>query len=73
MKRFTNNQRIKVTDPESPIRGMCGTVERIRISDGGAWVNMDDPLPKGEISFHDPKDSRYNHTMLYPDQCEPWR
>ena len=70
MQRFDYPQRVRVTLPEHPCVGKTGKVHRIRISDNGAWVNMDDPLPPDLRSF-EIGDSRANHIILYPNECEP--
>lgn len=68
MKKFTNGQRVTVTDSESLLCGKQGRVCRLRICDNGAFVDMDDNLP-AELQLFPDGDSRQRHTMLYPEQC----
>ena len=69
MNRLANGQRIRVTDPEHPLRGVSGTVGRARRADSGCWVTMDEDLP-AELRVFPATDDRARHTILYPDQCE---
>lgn len=72
MERFINGQRIKVINPDEEnglLLNKLGTVARIRISDGAAWVDMDEVLPEDLQSFF-AGDSRAKHVKLYADECE---
>jgi hypothetical protein len=69
MKRFENRMRIEVSDEKHPCFQKCGEVVRIRISDSGAWVDMDEDLPPDLMSFTN-NDPRRNHMLLYPEQCK---
>ena len=70
MKRFQNNQRVQITNPEYGQLSLCaGTVRRLRGCDDGAWVEMDCDLPKERASFPDTTDSRHRHIILYPEDC----
>ena len=75
MDRFTNGQRVKVVTEDLTegisMLGKVGTVVRIRMQDSGAWIEMDDPLPEKLASF-EVGDSRRNHIIFYPDECEPF-
>lgn len=69
MKSFANGQRVVVVAHDRPLfDGMTGTVVRIR-RDGGAWVQADIDLPTLVQSFP-AGDSRQNHFLVYPDECE---
>src|ERR1700759_4757037 len=70
MNRFENGQRIIVSHPEHPCFGKAGSVVRLRRIDSAAFGNMDDPLPEDLASFPE-GDTRRNHMMFYPDECEP--
>ena len=67
MRSFNVGQRIQVVAGE--LKWQYGTVRRIRMSDHGAWVEMDTDFPEHMRSFPDPKDERYRYVMLYPDIC----
>jgi hypothetical protein len=69
MDKFQDGQRIRVIDPASPMNGKLGTVHRQRRMDIGAWVNMDETLP-AEMQQFAIGDSRSNHVLLFPEQCE---
>lgn len=72
MKRFSINTRVRVKAksgiPEG-LRWKSGIVRRCRISDHGAWVEMDMP-PSQDLRSFPEGDSRANHVLLYPSQCE---
>ncbi len=71
MERFRDGQRVIVTRPDHPMVEKIGRVVRLRMSDCGAWVNMDDDLPVELRSFpSDDPHGRANHTILYPSECE---
>ena len=67
MISFKIGQRIQVIEGE--LKWQYGTVRRIRMSDHGAWVEMDTDLPEHRQAFHDPTDERFRHVMLYPGIC----
>jgi len=73
MKRFTGpGQRVKVKVAGFELDGRTGTVRRVRISDRGAWVDINGGLPDALRQF--PKDDetgRGNYIILYPDECVP--
>jgi len=73
MKRFTGvGQRVKISIDGCELNGRTGTVRRVRISDGGAWVDIDGGLPDTLRWF--PKNDEHgrgNHLALYPDECKP--
>lgn len=76
MKSFNSGLRVKVIAHDDPnMIGNVGTVTRWRIQDYGAWVKMDKGVAAGmkpdNFPFSaDATDSRCNHTLLYPEQCE---
>lgn len=78
MKQFKDNQRVRFIvskyEPSSVreewLPGKIGTVVRLRMSDDGAWVRMDDAIPD-EIASFPASDKRRNHVLLYPHECEP--
>jgi hypothetical protein len=74
MKRFHNRQRVQIVTPLHPertdLKGMTGTVVRLRRCDDLAWIAMDAPLldifrcfPSG--------DPRADHIVCDPRECEP--
>jgi hypothetical protein len=78
MKYLKDRQRVKVVVPQEEatrsaghhlLNGKAGTVVRKRISDDGAWVEMDEPLPDSLRLFL-PPDKRQDHVLLYPEECE---
>lgn len=69
MDRFKDNQRVRVSDPESPLLGKAGTVVRLRRADDRAWVRMDDTLPM-DLRVFPEGDDRANHAMLWPEECD---
>lgn len=80
MKKFSNNQKIRVVAPEEEdgeprrdmLRGRTGVVTRLRMKDNGAWVRMDQPLPDDLRVFSaNDASGRGDHILLYPDECEP--
>jgi hypothetical protein len=68
MRRFFNNQRVRVLEPDTGLQGRVGTVVRLRMSDNGAWVQMDEALPD-ELRAFPANDPRGNHILLFPEQC----
>ena len=67
---FHTGQRVKITQKDHPLYGKTGTVSRCRITDDGAWITMDDDLPKECQSF--PKeDARHRNILFFPEDCEP--
>lgn len=73
MKRFSHpGQRIKVVDAfHDELNGTTGTVTRLRRSDDGAWVNIDQGLPDSLRQFPaDDSAGRGNHIVLAPEECE---
>ena len=70
MKYFALRQRVQVLPDGTALDGRIGTVVRLRISDDGAWVQMDNDLPADLCSFPDPADNRHRNIMLYPEQCQ---
>ena len=72
MKRFIKpGQRVKVSLDGHELNGRTGTVERMRICDDGAWVDIDGGLPSELRKFpEDDEFGRGNHIILYPDECE---
>lgn len=72
MKGFHDGDHIRVMS--GPLDGMEGIVMRRRRQDDGAWVKMfrEDSSPNEHFPFsNDPTDDRANHTLLYPEDCEP--
>lgn len=70
MEMFSRfERRIRITAKGHPLEGKTGTIERLRLSDDGAWVAMDKPLPE-ELASFPMGDGRRNHFLLYPDDCE---
>ena len=65
MRSFKLGQRIQVTDGD--LKHQFGIIRRIRMSDHGAWVEMENDLPKDMQVFTD--DERKRHVMLYPNIC----
>lgn len=71
IRKFNNNQRVRVSEPKNQLLGKAGTVVRLRRADDGAWVNMDDALPDNLRSFPaGDKAGRENHTILFPEECD---
>lgn len=68
MKRFKTGQRVTIIDGYPELIGKLGTVQRLRMGDDGAWIKMDDELPKCYRSFPT-TDERSRNIMLYPDDC----
>ena len=70
MQSFKRDQRVRVASDyeDGRLHGKVGTVHRIR-TDGGAWVEMDDPLPDDLCRFP-ADDPRGKHVQLYPEECE---
>ena len=69
MKRFTSATRVRVVAEKHLLFGKTGAIARIRRNDNGAWVRMDEALPKELQSFSD-GDDRSRHVVLYPEDCE---
>lgn len=69
MKRFRLGQRVRVTAQECALCGKVGTVERLRRSDNGAWVTMDEALDD-DMRVFPATDPRADHILLYPTECE---
>ena len=73
MERFNLHGRIQVVAPDDDhleLLGRCGTITRKLMRDEYAWVNMDHPLPEHLARFP-VGDSRRNHIILWPDECQP--
>ena len=68
LKKFEDDQRVRVIEEDSLLRGKVGTVARIR-TNGSAFVNMDEDIPSQLRSF-EPPDSRANHVILFAEECE---
>ena len=68
MKQFIGGERVKIIDSKHPLFNKTGIIARLRISDNGAWVNMDKNIPESLASFGK-NDSRRNHILLEPWQC----
>lgn len=68
LKKFEDGQRVRVVEEESLLRGKVGTVARI-LTNGSAFVNMDEDIPSQLRSF-EPPDPRANHVILFADECE---
>ena len=67
MKPFTSGQRVRVLSGLD--KGKLGTVGRTRIRDTGAWITLDDQ-PHEDTRQFPADDSRGNHVLLYPEDCE---
>ena len=71
MKKFVGlGQRVTICCEGFELDGRTGTVTRVRISDAGAWVDIDGGLPDALRQF--PKGDeggRENHIILYPEEC----
>ena len=65
--RLLNGMRVRCI--KEPLQGKLGTVVRVRRGDDGAWVHMDDPLPQDLRSFP-ADDSRADHIVLFPEECQ---
>lgn len=75
MKRFKNNQRVVVSDPDpdhAALRGTTGVVTRLLMRDKSAWVNIEAGMPDHLRRFpaSDPG-GRGNYVLLWPEECEP--
>lgn len=67
LEAFYQGQRVMIVESEfKNLLGLVGTVERPRICDNGAWVDVFG-LPEEHKSFDD---QRANHLLLYPGECE---
>jgi hypothetical protein len=70
MKTFDLGQRVFVEkDAYGGAIGITGTVRRLRQSDHGAWVALDQrhdlcPFPPTDLT-------RSTHVMTYPEHCTP--
>lgn len=80
MKAFQHGQRVVVSNPDQrerlPLRGMIGTVHRLRRGDELAWIRMDDDLPEGFCSFpaltmYKEPEPRHRDILMHPQECEP--
>lgn len=74
MQRFTNYQRVQVTDPftdHESLRGKTGTVVRLLIRDNSAWVRMDEEI--GDLASFPADDNRHNYVELWPLECDKAR
>lgn len=72
MKRFSNGQRVVVTDSAHELHGVSGTVVRLRHADDAAWVQMDAHPLSAKCLFpfgDDEGDPRQNNAMLWPNEC----
>jgi hypothetical protein len=72
MKHFENGQRVIVRaigDDDTEIPPTLGTVRRKRISDNGAWIELD--TLADELRSFPVGDSRANHALAYPENCDP--
>ena len=71
LERFSNGQRVHVVCDyrEIPI-GAPGTVVRLRTADDAAWICLDARHRNDKVHPFPPDDSRANHVMCWPDQCE---
>lgn len=67
-KRFHMGERVTVAAGH-PLAGKSGMVVRLRMTDFGAWVQMDDELPEEQRVF-DAHDPRSKQLMLKPEECE---
>ena len=67
--RIMPTSELPEDDPLLLVAGQRGTVERIRISDGGAFVKMGSPPPESLRLFPE-DDPRGRHILLYPEDCE---
>jgi hypothetical protein len=73
MKSFLNKQRIVVSSPlpeHAKLKDAPGVVRRLLFRDDSAWVEMVNGLPEELRIFHDADDSRLNHIVLFPEECE---
>jgi hypothetical protein len=69
---FGMGQRVKiiVADYGEELAGKCGSIQRLRRADNGAWVRMDCELPDEYREFpKDDENGRGRHLLLYPEQC----
>ena len=69
MKAFKDGEIVIVSDKEHPLHGIAGKVVRRRMGDDGAWVKMQS-IPEGVERSFPVGDSRENHFLLYPEECE---
>lgn len=81
MTRFIDTQRIIITTPmnaeRAPLRGLTGTVHRLRRADDLAWIRMDADLPDGFAVFPDTMqgnpsqpEPRRRDIMMDPEECQ---
>ena len=77
LKSFKNGQRVKVIDAATPGGGeqsitinALGTVSRIRIRDGGAWVTLDERNQNASVHPFDASDPRGRNVLAYAGDCE---
>jgi hypothetical protein len=71
MNNFSHGIRVVVSEPGHIRKGLTGQVVRQRMCDDGAWVEMDARPDDSHSAFPFPvDDTRSNHTLLYPEQCE---
>ena len=67
--RLTEGQRVIVKTANSITINAVGTVKRMR-TDGAAWIALDKRSVEGAHHFP-ADDSRGNHVMAEPEDCEP--
>src|SRR5271154_3368872 len=69
MMRLTEGQRVIVKTTNSIAINAAGTVKRMR-TDGAAWIELDKRSVEGAHPFA-ADDTRCNHVMAEPEDCEP--
>lgn len=68
LERFRVGQRVVVIDEQHPQYEQRGTVQSLRVTDGGAVVKMEREIPEGDAVVM--RGELLNDTLiLYPDQC----
>lgn len=65
MRELKAGQKVRVTD--GPDAGKTGTVRRLRLQDGGAWVELDGAPSQRSFFSNSPN---ANDVLLYPEQCD---
>lgn len=68
MKKLLKGERVRVVKRDHPLYQQAGTVYRLRMSDGAAWVEMDGDVPEAVRQFP-AGDPKARHVLLYPYQC----
>lgn len=77
MIRFQQGQRVRVRrvrnrDNGEPIDlDQAGTVARLRISDAGAFIELDTRSPHRGVHAFPLGDTRERHVLAMPQDCDP--